>query len=630
MGGPPLMIGFRLKVRPLLRIALLFLLMGIAAVSAFRASVDGSLEELRVANTQKLELYANSLDSEIGHYARLPSLLGLSSNIDRLLHNPQDPLLQQAANDYLERLTQRTGASAIYIMDTSGIVRATSNWNAPDSYLGENDGFRAYFTDAMSGQPGRFFGVGTTRNEAGYYLSEPMLSRGRIIGVAVVKINMEYLERLWRENKTTVMVSDQNEVVILSTEPGWKFSTLKPFSPALQDAFDRNLQYNHKRLLPLGLEERRSLGDGSHIYRLEQSGRRTLSRLAYPRDMLGQSLQLPAANWRLTVLSSLEAVYQLAYNRAALAAVLTLLSLTGILWLNERRRRLRDKLAAREALHQAYLELERKVKERTADLSRANQQLQEEVSERIRAEQHLRQTQDNLVQAGKLAVLGQLATGVAHELNQPLAALRTLSGNAIKFLERQQPDITRSNLHTICQLVDKMGEITSALKGYARKSTNSLGQVAIEHAIDNALLLLRNRLENSQVQIIRPDAPEPWQARCDPNRFEQVLVNLLANALDELQERPQPYIEISGCCEHAQLKLQIRDNGPGLQDTVLNQLFEPFVTTKPAGIGLGLGLTLSAGIIAETGGTLSAENHPQGGAVFTITLPLVTEEERHV
>jgi two-component system C4-dicarboxylate transport sensor histidine kinase DctB len=411
-----------LKLRTVLRIALLLILMDIAAVSAFRASVDGSLEELRVANTQRLELYANSLNSEIGHYARLPSLLGLSPYVEGLLHAPEDRQRQQAANDYLERLSQRTGASAIYIMDSKGIVRATSNWHQPDSYLGENDAFRAYFTDAMSGQPGRFFGVGTTRSEAGYYLSEPLSSHGRIIGVAVVKVNMEYLEKLWRENKTTVMVSDQNGVVILATEPGWKFSTLKPFSKALQDAFDRNLQYNRKRLLPLGLEERRSLGNGSHIYRLDQSGRRTLSRLAYPRDMLGQSLQLPLSSWKLTVLSSLDPVYQLAYNRAALAAVLTLLSLTGILWLNERRRRLRDKLSAREALQQAYRELERKVEERTADLSRANQQLQEEISERIRAEQHLRQTQDNLVQAGKLAVLGQLATGIAHELNQPLAA----------------------------------------------------------------------------------------------------------------------------------------------------------------------------------------------------------------
>ena len=619
-----------MKLRTVLRIALLLVLMDIAAVASFRASVDGSLDELRSANTQRLELYANSLNSEIGHYARLPSLLGLSPYVERLLHAPQDRQRQQAANDYLERLSQRTGASAIYIMDSSGIVRATSNWRQPDSYLGENDSFRAYFTDAISGQPGRFFGVGTTRSEAGYYLSEPLTSHGRIIGVAVVKINMEYLEKLWRENKTMVMVSDQNEVVILATEPGWKFSTLKPFSKALQDAFDRNRQYNRKPLPPLGLEERRSLGNGSHIYRLDQSGRRTLSRLAYPRDMLGQSLQLPLSNWRLTVLSSLEPVYQLAYNRAALAALLTLLSLTGILWLNERRRRLRDKLAAREALQQAYRELERKVEERTADLSRANQQLQEEVSERIRAEQHLRQTQDNLVQAGKLAVLGQLATGIAHELNQPLAALRTLSGNAIKFIERQQTDTARTNLQTICQLVDKMGEITSALKGYARKSTSSLGTVDISLAIDSAVLLLRNRLEGSQVRIVRPNAPEPWQARCDPNRFEQVLVNLLANALDELQEQPQPIIEISGHRTTEHLQLQIRDNGPGLHESVRAQLFEPFVTTKPAGIGLGLGLTLSAGIIAEAGGSLSADNHPQGGAVFTITLPLATKENRHV
>jgi two-component system C4-dicarboxylate transport sensor histidine kinase DctB len=234
--------------------------------------------------------------------------------VEGLLHAPEDRQRQQAANDYLERLSQRTGASAIYIMDSKGVVRATSNWRQPDSYLGENDAFRAYFTDAMSGQPGRFFGVGTTRSEAGYYLSEPLSSHGRIIGVAVVKVNMEYLEKLWRENKTTVMVSDQNGVVILATEPGWKFSTLKPFSKALQDAFDRNLQYNRKRLLPLGLEERRSLGNGSHIYRLDQAAA-SPQPAGLPARHAGPIAATAAVQLEINRAVQPGPVYQLAYNR---------------------------------------------------------------------------------------------------------------------------------------------------------------------------------------------------------------------------------------------------------------------------------------------------------------------------
>ena len=619
-----------MKLRTLLRVLLVLVLMIIAGISAFRASVDDSLTDLRNSTTQRLEMYANSLDSEIGHYARLPSLLALSPYVDRLLREPGNEQERQAANDYLDRLSQRTGASAIYIMSTTGIVLATSNWHSPDSYLGEDDSFRPYFTEAMDGHPGRFFGVGTTRSEPGYYLSEPLLSRGRIIGVAVVKINMDYLEKLWRESKTTVMVSDQNDVVILATEPGWKFRTLHPFSDALRDAFDRNRQYNRIPLRQLGLKERRQLDDGSRIWRVTEPAKASWRRLAYPRDMLGQSQLLPVSNWKLTVLSSLDPVYQLAYNRAALAGLLTAFSATAILWLNERRRRLRDKLAAREALQQAYQQLERIVEERTADLSHANLQLQAEVQERIRTEQHLRQTRDDLVQAGKLAVLGQLATGMAHELNQPLAALRTLSGNAIKFLERGQPDTARSNLNTICQLVDKMGELTGALKSYSRKSTTSVGVVDVSRALDNALLLLANRLQNTDTRILRHGQPESWKARCDPNRFEQVLVNLLANALDELQGRPDPLIEINGWLADGQVVLTIRDNGPGLRDSVREHLFEPFVTTKPAGIGLGLGLTLSAGIITETGGSLSADNHPEGGALFTVCLPQATEEQSHV
>lgn len=631
-----------LRLPILISLLLILLLVAGAGIGAFRASVSTSLDDLQVSANQRLDLYATSLESEIARYAHLPSILGLSQTIDGLLHDPANPRLQMAANQYLERLADRTGARAIYLQDRRGKVVATSNWQRPDSYLGEDDSFRPYFQEAITGHAGRFFGVGTTRSEPGYYLSEGLFDAGQPLGVAVVKISLTNLERTWSESKTLAMVADPNDVVILSSEPGWKFKTLRPLRADEIATFDANLQYNRIRLVPLDFKQVRLLNGNARIVHLPKGA----SRHPWydPGTYLAQSRLLTRANWRLTELSSLltrsdwqlielsslAPVYELAFNRAALASALTAFVLLGMLLMRERRRRLRDKLAAREALQQAYNELERKVVERTADLSAANDRLQAEVTERIRTEKNLRQAQDELVQAGKLAVIGQLSTGIAHELNQPLAALRTLSGNTVKFLERGDQATARTNLVTINELVDKMGSITGALKSFARKSTTSVGAAPIGRAIDNALFLLDQRLRRAGIQVTRLTAPDELVARCDSNRLEQVLVNLFANALDELEGIADPRLEISSHTQDDTIVIEVRDTGPGLQESVREHLFEPFFTTKPAGIGLGLGLTLSSGIIAEAGGTLKADNHPEGGAVFTLTLPIATKENGHV
>lgn len=619
----------RLRLRTFLSLLLILLLVAGVGVGAFRASVSASLVELQTNANQRLELYATSLESEIARYDHLPGVLGLSQNIDAMLHKPNDRDLRQAANEYLERLTIRTGALAIYMQNRQGRVIASSNWWRPESYVDEDDSFRPYFKEAIVGKTGHFFGVGTTQSEAGYYLSEGYFDNGDALGVAVVKISLSHLEKSWAESKTLAMVSDPNGVVILASEPSWKFTTLGPLSAEQTENFYRTLQYNRIPLTQLGLKTVRRLDNNAQIVRLPESTNKPLIRLPYPSNYLAQTRPLPRSKWKLTVLSSLGPVYELAFNRAALASALTAFALLGLVLLNERRRRLRDKLKAREALQAAYNDLERKVEERTADLSATNHLLEGEIAERIRSEKNLRQAQDELVQAGKLAVIGQLSTGIAHELNQPLAALRTLSGNTVKFLERGDLKTASNNLSTINHLVDRMGTITGALKSFARKSSSSIGNADLGRAIDNALLLLDQRLKRTQVEVLRLTAPDALTAHCDPNRLEQVLVNLLANALDELENTSQPRIEISSHAVADTVIIKVRDTGPGLADTALEHLFEPFFTTKPVGVGLGLGLTLSSGIIAEAGGTLKADNHPEGGAEFTLSLPAANKETGH-
>ena len=619
----------RRTLRHLPILILLFTLMVLSGFAAHRIAQQIGLADLQATGLHRLDLYTASLEREIGKYAFLPGTLGLERDVLALLGQTGDDKLAPRVNAYLEQLNERAGTLSIYVIDTAGHVVASSNWRRADTYLGEDLSFRPYFREAMDSGNGRFFGIGTTRGEPGYYLASTLADERRTLGVAVIKVSLEQLEKSWSTVEAPAMVSDENGVVILGSVADWKFTTLRPLDEATRSAFDQTQQYNRRALKPLGLKEIRELEHGARLVNIAKEGPEMVTVYPVAGRFLAQSRPLPGTPWTLTVLSHLEQVDEIAQSRAMLAVVgAAFLFMLGMSW-NERRRHLKDRLAAREALQKAHDELERKVDERTADLSAANQLLQDEVAERIRAERTLRAAQDELVQAGKLAVIGQLSTGIAHELNQPLAALRTLSGNGVRFLERGDLKTTRSNLERIAQLVDRMGSITGQLRTFARKSSGELKTVALRQALDNTLALLEPRLRQSRAEIVRHGTlPEPC-AHCDPNRLEQVLINLIGNALDAMEGRPAPCIEL--CCTTVGhlARLTVRDHGPGLTEEALSHLFEPFFTTKEAGVGLGLGLTISAGIIRNFGGTLSGANHPEGGAVFTLDLPLPEESKPH-
>ena len=617
------------SLRHLPILMLLLTLMVLSGFAAHRIAQQLGLADLQATGLHRLDLYTASLEREIGKYAFLPGTLGLEHDVLALLGETAASKLAPRVNAYLEQLNERAGTLAIYVIDTRGHVVASSNWRRADSFVGEDLSFRPYFREAMDSGSGRFFGIGTTRGEPGYYLASTLTDDSRTLGVAVIKVSLEQLEKSWSTVEAPAMVCDENGVVILGSVADWKFTTLRPLDEATRRAFDQTQQYNRRALTPLDLKEIAALDHGARLVSIAKKGPEMVSVYPVAGRFLAQSRLLPGTPWTLTVLSHLEQVDEIAQSRAMLALVgAAFLFMLG-LNLNERRRHLKDRLAAREALQKAHDELERKVDERTADLSAANQLLHDEVAERIRAERTLRAAQDELVQAGKLAVIGQLSTGIAHELNQPLAALRTLSGNSVRFLERGDMVTTKANLERIAQLVDRMGGITGQLRAFARKSSGQLQPVALCRALDNAQALLEQRLRQAKAEVVRHcPLPEPW-ALCDANRLEQVLINLIGNALDAMDGQPTPRLELDCAAIDGQARLTVRDHGPGLAEEALSHLFEPFFTTKAAGVGLGLGLTISAGIVRDFGGTLSGANHPDGGAIFTLHIPLLDEAEPH-
>lgn len=595
----------------------------------YNLTFENMLAETRSRAHYRLETYASSLDREIDKYANFPYVVSLDAQLKEFLDDTRNPRLKQRSNLFLEKLNQRVGSLALYLLDTSGTVVASSNWNQRDSFIGRDLSYRPYYRNVGIGRIERFYGIGTTNNEPGYFLSTAVHEGNRIIGTAVVKVGLEQLEKSWTAAESPAFLSEGHGVVVLSSVPSWKYTTLSPLDEVTRQEILESQQYNGYALSPLGVRTRRLLDDGSSIVTLPSSGRGESSLFSTDGLFLMQARMMNGTPWNLTVFSDLKKAEDEAKLRATLAVLITAVVLGLALFVMLRQAHMREILLAREALQRANDELERKVVERTVDLSSANTRLQQEVEERIRAEEVLREAQDGLVQASKLAAIGQVSAGLAHELNQPLAALSTLSGNAVKFIARGEVDKTSSNLERIGPLVERMGMMTGQLKSFARKSSGEARLIELGKSIENALFLQEYRLAREQVAL-KVDLPEPGlQVWCDPNRLEQVLVNLIGNALDAMELTALPRIEISAGTEGGWVRLAVHDNGPGLSEKTLAHMFEPFFTTKAPGVGLGLGLTISAGIVRDFGGDLSAWNAPEGGAVFVMTIPMNKESEKN-
>lgn len=289
--------------------------------------------------------------------------------------------------------------------------------------------------------------------------------------------------------------------------------------------------------------------------------------------------------------------------------------LLGLAYLQLRRRRARERLAAQGELRAAYGSLEARIAERT-------QELQARVDELHRTERTLRATQDELVQAGKLAVLGQMAASITHEINQPLAALRALNDNARVFLERGMQADAEGNLEAMAQLTQRIAAIVAQLKGFARRDELRVQPVPVAAAFQAAVALVSAEARRQRVTLECPPVPEGLAALGQQVRIEQVLVNLLRNGIDASAEKGGGTVTLRAEVDAEQALLRVSDNGPGLSEDVQARLFEPFFTTKRRGDGLGLGLSISASIANALGGSLQGVNRAQGGAEFTLRLPL--------
>lgn len=572
---------------------------GLAAGEVARR--EARAEALRQAATATA-LHAAVLRSELERHRSLPMVLAQDPDLQALLARP-DAAAVNRLNRKFESLARETRAAVIYVLDARGVAVAASNWKQPISFVGSDYRFRPYFYEALRDGQASFFALGTVSGRPGLYLSRRITdAAGRPLGIIVAKVEFDALESEWRVSGEPTYVTDSDGVVLITTVSDWRFHTTGVLRP------DRRRR--------LAVDQTAGRADLSALpFEALAPGLIRLSRNVPPDLYARASAPIPDLGWRLHLLSPSGAMMARAVTAARVVALLSvalLAGLTGILL--RRRQRARARAAEDEA---ARIDLERQVDARTAELRAANDQLNLEIEERRRLEKGRQDLQDELIQANKLATLGQIAAGVAHEINQPIAAIRTHADTASVYLDRQDPEAAGRSLTRIGELTQRVGAITDELRAFSRKTRSGTVAVGVEAAIEGALLLVGARLRERGVTLNRGRVPVGLEVRAERNRLEQLVLNLLQNAIEALEGVPAPVIDIAVTVKAGKVTVRVSDNGPGVSAEVIDRLFTPFTTDKRD--GMGLGLVISRDIVAGFGGELVHEPSPNG-AVFKIVL----------
>jgi two-component system C4-dicarboxylate transport sensor histidine kinase DctB len=338
---------------------------------------------------------------------------------------------------------------------------------------------------------------------------------------------------------------------------------------------------------------------------------------AQRREFLVVSEEMDEAGWTVKVLLDTASARSQAAVTVVLAVLLIgLAAMTAAIYL-QRRAQLRERLDIERRAHE---QLEHRVVERTRELAQVNAKLEAEIGERKATEATLRQTQSDLVQAGKLAALGQMSAALSHEFNQPLSAARNYADNAIVLIERGRVEDARGNVTRISGLIDRMASISKHLRNFARKPNQRLGPVDLEQALRDTLEIIEWRIKAGEAELNIDLGDAPLTVMAGPVRLQQVLVNIVGNAIDAVSESEIRRVDLVARKSADGVTITIRDHGPGISSGLGGRIFDPFFSTKGVGKGLGLGLSISYNIVKDFGGGLSAGNHPDGGAVFTIIL----------
>ena len=531
-----------------------------------------ALGQLERRAQSDLTLAADSLTAELRRYRELavltadrPQLSGVLAGSGRV----------EAVRPILQQVSDKTGALDIVLLDTAGVPLIGTQDAPAFSHVGQS-----YFERAMDGALGVDHpvrdGVRT------FVFAAPVFSdAGPVIGALLVYAGVGGVEDSWRGARPVLFFTDADGIVFVSNR-----SELVLRSRAPGDF----LNYTARDLR------------GMDVWSV--SGSRYV-----PRRALHRTMDLPVIGMHGEVLLDVAPARQIALLQSAVAGALCL-AFGALLFLATQRRR---------TLAEANAKLEHRVQDRTAQLSSANLSLRQEVEDRRVAEVQLTKAQADLVQAGKLSALGQMSAGISHELNQPLMAIQSFAENGQSFMERDRPDMAAKNLGKISELAHRMGRIIRNLRAFARQESEPLGDVDVGRVVDTVLELLGPKIAEAQVDV-RWDGADGVIVRGGDVRLQQVVLNLASNGIDAMELSDPRVLTIIVAADATRVTLSVRDTGPGITEP--EKIFDPFYSTKAIGAaeGMGLGLSISYGLVQSFGGVIRGRNHDAGGAIFTVEL----------
>ncbi len=525
----------------------------------------------------RMTLYVGNLISELQRNSIVPQLLARDAELIGALKNNEFTASSQRLLSYVDEI----GAASLMLLDSGGrTVAATDR-----SHIGELHRGDPYFINALRSNVTVFTLFQTETGTYSFVYSRRIDEGGIPLGVLTVEVDLQRLVSGWAGVSDAVFVTDSTGAIVLSTEPRWN-----------------------------GLEEGAALARQSAPSAIEKAIRATqdwttVSADAYLQGeaVLRQETRVPFQGWRMVTFTTYTSIREKVNGVLALEIMGFALLLALVFWVSSRKATSRLLFSQQES----------------AQLRALNLRLQREIAERERVEKTLQVAEQSLAQSSKLAALGEMSAAVSHELNQPLAAMKTYLAGARLLVQRRRMDEAVSSFQRIDDLIERMSAITRQLKSYARKGADSFAPVDTREAVTSALAMMEPQLRTRDVAITRTLPTEPAMILGDRMRLEQVIINLLRNALDATKGEDDPSVDVLLTVGDT-VRLSVRDNGPGIDN--LDALFEPFYTTKQPGDGVGLGLAISSGIVNELGGRLTAHNAPEGGAVFEVQLPIYKED----
>jgi two-component system, NtrC family, C4-dicarboxylate transport sensor histidine kinase DctB len=540
----------------------------------YRYAYLDTLDRLEETGRIRVQQASDRLMGQLSGYSYLINLL---AGHPLVIHSVAGGIDPEAAGDLLIDSVLTYGADRISITDTDGrVVASSSPETEPDRIEGEVD--TSLLRAALNGR----LGLEAAFDSDGRRMIR--LSRGILDGAAPAKgvifvtIDVAALEFEWGIDPEAICFFDASQTVFASTRQ----SLLSRQDKSLGDGDPRFEPFPHRTLEREGDHEVWSF---SRVFEL-------------PQRALVVTRELPQVNMTARGFLDTAPARTAAILRGLLTGTLLgafgLAMLIAALW----RRRMADRLAIEGAVN---ARLEERVERRTAELKAA---------------------QDQLLQASKLSALGEMSAGISHELNQPLAAILNLSENGRKLLDRSRLDEAAENLSQIAGQVQRIDKIIRNLRAFARNEGEGGEPVDLGAAVDYAVGLTLPTLDKAGIAVSWSAPEQPVLIMGGEVRLQQVVVNILTNAQDAMASSDMKRIDVTLKTEAGEAVLEFSDTGPGIPDT--SRVFEPFYTTKELGAskGLGLGLSISYGIIRSFGGTLSCHNSANGGAVFTVRLPL--------